>query len=1290
MASACGERTEGEVEVARLLGDETTTVTIDDVDGHLISLLDTLPTFDDQIAKSATLYAQATKGTGHVSVSPAVAEARAAVARACVAALSLFLDGSMGEPPAGSTHAQRFAQYLTKSPAALAAARAPSAFVVPQSYLSMLWRQAEAGGALEQALRATVGHVRSTIEGIVDSGFFDERVLAACKAGAQLTFAAAAVDPPSLRGVVWPLPDVQTKLSPTPTMGAEISRNSLFAAIFSPTIIAVGDARDRRSAMALASGRRYFLRASDPTAAEIEEHLTGTLAGNDEELLMTATDRQAAEEVRTLQRSLRGASTRALAALLRVTAVDDAGASYHPLVNWLWLVAEANAGNARTARNTQGLATEGWLTNLSVAACRATTGFASKATIEPWTSAHCWPGGPIAASAIVASAARLGMPASDPDSLWVDGELAARVAGTPGSPLNSYSLGTLLLATASLQHIGPVQTLERYKDGVNQLSMTLHELRDFIAGNDDVHVLGADQRAAMRSRIRQLVTKLVPALRPLATSLVEKEDWVDRLRFCGVVSRWVLAMGDFVPWDCAAMDDGASERHDPRDLKALPAFVVEDVATLVTYAVRFCPASLDDDRSADSLDAIAQLLGHGLAGVDHFSSHVRSTLSKAAFSLSEASPGRTVLKRHATLFSVALDSFIVERAGTDKEKNWTVRRDALRLASLLLVQPVSTRLAQCLLADIAWLTDEAFAAAAEAKATCDEWTAAGRPVPAQPTALGVDQSLRKVARRAELLASFAVSALECLQALVPQSVPVLVGDDAVRDRTVTLLNSLTLRAGSPSAPAEIASGRWFSVEPLLVAVGRIFAALYEGASAAGAVGANRLVVTASRAGSGFYSPEGYATVASLMSGSEADTFKAYAAAVATAAADTALVRDAYLDDDLAEQAPDEYVDPFVATLMRDPVRLPSSGAVCDRSSIERHLAVEGRDPFNREPLTIDQVEPLPALREAIAAWIVTKGGTVPPSDSANDACFTVNHRVSVYRHVPGENGVVDGRTGANRRAGTEDGVGDGHVGPNSHPVQQDAVDNASASVDGAPGPKHALLHRAHGADARVGADDRLGANRRLWVNGRARRDVRLTLLATGRFGRRVPREVWRHTSQVPRCLRKGRDGRHLDEVRLGNDGSDEGHLVAPEAEQAGGTARRLGPHDERHHVQREGPQRHSLPLPCTLKQAKDAHGKDVDVRVDVGSAHVEFGKGAQDRLANRQVSAAPSVHRAPQHHARRSAAGQPGNEGRKAVVARPLVVHWLGLAGQGTAGNSGWVGRWLLGQLPKADGEAGL
>jgi len=45
----------------------------------------------------------------------------------------------------------------------------------------------------------------------------------------------------------------------------------------------------------------------------------------------------------------------------------------------------------------------------------------------------------------------------------------------------------------------------------------------------------------------------------------------------------------------------------------------------------------------------------------------------------------------------------------------------------------------------------------------------------------------------------------------------------------------------------------------------------------------------------------------------------------------------------------------MATLMRDPVILPSSRTVVDRSTIKSHLLSDTKDPFNRSPLVIEDV-----------------------------------------------------------------------------------------------------------------------------------------------------------------------------------------------------------------------------------------------------------------------------------------------------------------------------------------------
>ncbi|XP_068094966.1 ubiquitin conjugation factor E4 B isoform X2 [Hyperolius riggenbachi] len=70
-------------------------------------------------------------------------------------------------------------------------------------------------------------------------------------------------------------------------------------------------------------------------------------------------------------------------------------------------------------------------------------------------------------------------------------------------------------------------------------------------------------------------------------------------------------------------------------------------------------------------------------------------------------------------------------------------------------------------------------------------------------------------------------------------------------------------------------------------------------------------------------------------------------------------------------APDEFRDPLMDTLMLEPVRLPS-GTIMDRSIILRHLLNSSTDPFNRQPLTESMLEPVPELKERINAWMRDK------------------------------------------------------------------------------------------------------------------------------------------------------------------------------------------------------------------------------------------------------------------------------------------------------------------------------
>lgn len=66
-------------------------------------------------------------------------------------------------------------------------------------------------------------------------------------------------------------------------------------------------------------------------------------------------------------------------------------------------------------------------------------------------------------------------------------------------------------------------------------------------------------------------------------------------------------------------------------------------------------------------------------------------------------------------------------------------------------------------------------------------------------------------------------------------------------------------------------------------------------------------------------------------------------------------------------APDEFRDPLMDTLMEEPVVLPS-GHTVDKATIVRHLLNSSTDPFNRQPLTEDMLRPDEELRQRISEW----------------------------------------------------------------------------------------------------------------------------------------------------------------------------------------------------------------------------------------------------------------------------------------------------------------------------------
>nr|ODN80157.1 ubiquitin-conjugation factor E4 B [Cryptococcus depauperatus CBS 7841] len=91
---------------------------------------------------------------------------------------------------------------------------------------------------------------------------------------------------------------------------------------------------------------------------------------------------------------------------------------------------------------------------------------------------------------------------------------------------------------------------------------------------------------------------------------------------------------------------------------------------------------------------------------------------------------------------------------------------------------------------------------------------------------------------------------------------------------------------------------------------------------------------------------------------------------------------ATIDIEDEREIPDEFLDPLLSTLMKDPVILPVSRVVIDRGTIRTVLLSKEVDPFNNVPLKFEECIPDTELKSKIDAWLAE--GKMKQADSVMD------------------------------------------------------------------------------------------------------------------------------------------------------------------------------------------------------------------------------------------------------------------------------------------------------------------
>ncbi len=216
-------------------------------------------------------------------------------------------------------------------------------------------------------------------------------------------------------------------------------------------------------------------------------------------------------------------------------------------------------------------------------------------------------------------------------------------------------------------------------------------------------------------------------------------------------------------------------------------------------------------------------------------------------------------------------------------------------------------------------------------------------------------------RQAQSLLALGTESLQFM-ALFSSTLPSAFLRSEILDRLTAMLNfNLVLMAGPRCSALKVQNpGKYhFNPRALLSYLLEIYLSLSDREEFVKSVGSDERS----------FSPQLFASVQSIMkrTGMDSERIEAFAKLASRVNELTNIKLQSNSAE--TEEIPDEFLDPILFTLMMDPVKLPASQMIVDRTTITSHLLNDPHDPFNRQPLAIEDVLPCPELKAQIEAFL---------------------------------------------------------------------------------------------------------------------------------------------------------------------------------------------------------------------------------------------------------------------------------------------------------------------------------
>ncbi|KAH9480417.1 Ubiquitin conjugation factor E4 [Psilocybe cubensis] len=549
-------------------------------------------------------------------------------------------------------------------------------------------------------------------------------------------------------------------------------------------------------------------------------------------------------------------------------------------------------------------------------------------------------------------------------------------------------ISNIFYLTVAMSHYGYLRTIQTFND-LSKSSDELQRQLDMVQGD------GSWMTSPMRPRTEALIAMIKKEQNKVRiqqftfeAGLMEQDLVFRSIGFTNFLATWLIRQADPKKTHPNPPVELPLPKEVPMSFRALPEYIVEDIVDYLYFAVQTSPDKFEMAGKIELMTFVLTFLTSTWYIKNPFlKSKINDVLFMSIWGYGRERNGilGNMLNSHPLALKHLMPALMhfyieVEQTGASSQfyDKFNARRNISHILKVVWNNPTHrealnieaknvdkfVRFVNLMINDVTYLMDESLSELTQIHniqvEMDDKATWESKPLEYRREREG---TLRSLERHASGYTTLGRSTVELLKIFTAETKAPFMMPEIV-DRLAAMLNyNLQALAGPRCQDLIVRDAKKLKFDPraLLGEILQIFLNL-----------SDQQQFVLSVAGDGrSYSKELFDRAAaiaikrSIKSQTEIDALRAFVNRVEEAKATLEA------EEDLGE-VPDEFLDPLMFTVMKDPVMLPSSKTILDRATIKSHLLSDSKDPFNRAPLSIEDVIPVPELKTRIEEFLIER------------------------------------------------------------------------------------------------------------------------------------------------------------------------------------------------------------------------------------------------------------------------------------------------------------------------------